>query len=96
MLQVAVSTTRQAQVDEFVSIHSDGSLQAGRVAALDTLASQFFAVPTSRAQLYEEASSLGQNLGESAKYYLKVMEKLANGTDAFVEKEAKRYVSIVS
>lgn len=61
---------------------------------MDTLASQFFAVPTSRAQLYQEASSLGESLGTSAKYYLKVMEKLTNGTETFVEKEAKRFVLI--
>lgn len=70
--------------------------KAGRVATLDTLASQIFsAVPTSRAELYAEATKLGATLGESAKYYLRVMDKLVNGTEGFVEKEAKRLANIL-
>lgn len=68
-------------------------VQAGRVASLDSLASQFFtALPSSRAELYDEAVVLGKDLGVGAAYYLKVMEKLVNGTENYVEKEAKRYV----
>lgn len=51
-------------------------------------------VPTSRAELYKEASALGASVGESAKYYLRVMEKLTNGTETYVEKEAKRSVML--
>lgn len=66
--------------------------KAGRVAALDSLALQFFSVPTSRAQIYEEAQTLGKTLGDSAAYYLRVMQKLVNGTDDYLEKETKRCV----
>ncbi|KAF8313568.1 protein disulfide isomerase [Clavulina sp. PMI_390] len=69
--------------------------QAGRVASLDTLASQFVSLPNTRAQLYQEALSLGETLGEKGKYYLKVMEKLTNGTEGYIEKEAKRLATIL-
>lgn len=47
-------------------------------------------MPISRAKLYEEASTLGQGIGDSAKYYLRVMEKLVDGAEDYVEKETKR------
>jgi protein disulfide-isomerase A6 len=66
-------------------------IQAGRVASLDSLAAQFFtALPTSRSSVLEEASAVGATLGDSASYYLKVMQKVVNGTEDYVEKEAKR------
>lgn len=58
--------------------------------SLDVLASQFSSVPTSRARLYKEASTLGEQIGHGAKYYLRVMEKLLSGTEDYVEKETKR------
>jgi len=70
---------------------------AGRVATLDTLASQFFAAaPTSRVSIYEKATTLGETLGDDASYYLRVMQKLVNGTDDYVEKEARRLASILN
>ncbi len=68
-------------------------LQAGRVAALDALASRIYsAIPTSRQQIFDEAISLSESLGSAAEYYLRVMKKVVNGTEDFVAKETKRYV----
>jgi len=70
---------------------------AGRVPPLDSLASQFFtAASTSRASIYEKATVLGQSLGDDASYYLRVMQKLVNGTEDYIEKEAKRLTSILN
>jgi len=67
--------------------------QAGRVASLDALASQFSGA--SRVHLYEEASTLGQSIGDGTKYYLRVMEKLLSGTEDYVVKETKRLATIL-
>jgi len=99
-------TTGRSEADftDFLNEHcgtfraSGGGLneQAGRVAHLDVLASKFFsAEPASRAQLYEEASTLIQSIGDGAKYYLRVMEKLVNGSEGFVEKETNRLGTIL-
>lgn len=60
------------------------------MASLDALASQFSGA--SRVHLYEEASALGQSIGDGTKYYLRVMEKLLSGTEDYVVKETKRWV----
>jgi len=63
------------------------------VAPLDALASQFSGA--SRVRLYEEASTLGQSIGDGTKYYLRVMEKLLSGTEDYVVKETKRLATIL-
>ncbi|KAI0322608.1 thioredoxin-like protein [Amylostereum chailletii] len=76
----------------------DGGLndEAGRVPDLDTLASKFFvATGAARDALFKEASVLAAEAGSSAKHYLRVMEKVVNGTEDYVEKETKRLASIL-
>lgn len=69
------------------------SLQAGRLPELDSLASQFFsATGAARDAIYKDASQLAENLGPAATHYVRVMEKVVNGSEEYVEKEAKRYV----
>lgn len=67
--------------------------QAGRVAQLDDLASQFFmAAGDARTEIYKEASELAAEVGPAAKHYMRVMEKVVNGTEDYVSKESKRCV----
>jgi protein disulfide-isomerase A6 len=42
--------------------------------------------------VYKEAVALAAAAGETSKHYLKVMEKVANSTEAYFEKESKRLV----
>jgi protein disulfide-isomerase A6 len=59
------------------------------------LARQFFvATGDARDALYKQATALGASAGAASKHYLRVMEKLVNGTEGYVEKEAKRYVTM--
>ncbi|KAJ7756451.1 protein disulfide isomerase [Mycena maculata] len=70
--------------------------QAGRHPEFDALASKFFvAVGDARASLLEEASALAASAGVASKHYLRVMEKLVNGTEGYLEKETKRLESIL-
>ncbi|KAF5367576.1 hypothetical protein D9758_003706 [Tetrapyrgos nigripes] len=71
--------------------------EAGRVPELDVLASKFF-VATSDAKnsVYQEALSLATSFGERSKHYLRVMEKIVNGTEDYIEKEVSRLESILS
>ncbi|KAF8340496.1 protein disulfide isomerase [Cantharellus anzutake] len=94
----------EADFTEFLNKHCgthravDGGLNdaAGRVAALDILASRIYAVvPASRSQIYDEAVVLSKALGSSADYYLRVMKKLVNSTEDYVSKEAKRLATIL-
>lgn len=63
------------------------------MASLDTLAASLFsALPESRAAIYEEAQEIAKSVGEAGAYYIRVMEKIVNGGEAYVEKETKRYV----
>jgi protein disulfide-isomerase A6 len=67
--------------------------QAGRLPALDALAHKFFlAASDARASLLKEAVVLAETAGLVSKHYIRVMEKLVNGTEGYVEKEAKRCV----
>ena len=43
-----------------------------------------------RDSLYKEATALAASAGAASKHYLRVMEKLVNGTEGYVEKEVKR------
>jgi protein disulfide-isomerase A6 len=68
-------------------------VQAGRLADFDALASKFFvAAADARATLLKDALALAETAGVVSKHYIRVMEKLVNGTEGYVEKEAKRCV----
>ncbi|TFK40373.1 thioredoxin-like protein [Crucibulum laeve] len=70
--------------------------EAGRVAEFDALAKKFFvASADARDSLYKEALSLASSAGAASKHYLRVMEKVVNGTEGYVQKEAKRLASIL-
>jgi len=70
--------------------------KAGRLPALDALAHKFFvAASDARASLLKEAVVLAETAGLVSKHYIRVMEKLVNGTEGYVEKEAKRLESIL-
>ncbi|KZT20154.1 protein disulfide isomerase [Neolentinus lepideus HHB14362 ss-1] len=69
---------------------------AGRLPELDTLASKFFvATGEVRDVVYKEALSLAAKAGASGKHYLRVMEKVVNGTEDYVERESQRLASIL-
>jgi protein disulfide-isomerase A6 len=66
--------------------------QAGRYVELDTLAQKFYTAPASaRDSLYSEALEIVATADSAAKHYVRVMEKLANGSAGYIEKETKRY-----
>jgi len=62
----------------------------------DSLASKFFvAAGSARDAIYKEAITLASELGPASRHYLRVMEKIANGTEDYVAKESKRSVFFV-
>lgn len=70
--------------------------QAGRHAELDTLAQKFYAASASaRDSLYSEALDIVATAGSAAKHYVRVMEKLTNGSAGYIEKESKRLEGIL-
>ncbi|KAF8233197.1 disulfide isomerase [Tricholoma matsutake] len=70
--------------------------KAGRLAEFDSLAHQFFiATADARDSLYKQATVLAASAGTASRHYLRVMEKLVNGTEGYVEKETKRLASIL-
>ncbi|KAJ7475860.1 thioredoxin-like protein [Mycena latifolia] len=70
--------------------------QAGRLPEFDALAGKFFgAVGDVRASLLKEAAALAASAGVVSNHYLRVMEKLVNGTEGYLEKETKRLESIL-
>ena len=71
-----------------------GSLndQAGRVPEFDSLASKFFdATGDARQAILKDAEVLAKTIGPLAKHYVKVMEKVVNGSEAYLENETNRY-----
>jgi protein disulfide-isomerase A6 len=57
------------------------------------LASKFFtATGAARDAIYKEASALAAQIGPAATHYVRVMEKVINGTEDYITKESKRYV----
>lgn len=71
------------------------ALQAGRLPDFDSLASRFLvATGDARNTIFKEASILATNAGATSKHYLRVMEKVVNGTEAYLEKESKRYAPV--
>ncbi|KAJ8585743.1 protein disulfide isomerase [Rhizopogon salebrosus TDB-379] len=71
--------------------------EAGRIAELDTLAQKFLAAAgDARDYIYKEALTLSGSLGETANQYIRVMEKIVNNSESYIEKESKRLASILS
>lgn len=69
---------------------------AGRHPEIDSLASRFVAATGSaRDTLFQDAQLFAGAFGQKYKYYLRVMEKVINGTEDYVEKESKRLQSIL-
>lgn len=52
----------------------------------------FISAGSARNSIYQEAVALGDKAGTASKHYLRVMEKLVNGAEGYLEKESKRYV----
>jgi protein disulfide-isomerase A6 len=48
------------------------------------------ATSDARDAIVKEASLLADEVGDTSKHYLRVMEKVVSGTEAYLEKEAKR------
>ncbi|KII85007.1 hypothetical protein PLICRDRAFT_126437 [Plicaturopsis crispa FD-325 SS-3] len=70
--------------------------EAGRLPDFDSLASKFLvATGDARNTIFKEASILATNAGATSKHYLRVMEKVVNGTEAYLEKESKRLSAIL-
>ncbi|KAI0783773.1 protein disulfide isomerase [Abortiporus biennis] len=70
--------------------------KAGRLPELDALAAKFFdATASARDSILKEASTIAATVGPAAKHYLRVMEKVVNGSDEYLEKESKRLASIL-
>ncbi|KAH9848773.1 protein disulfide isomerase [Lenzites betulinus] len=68
----------------------------GRLAELDKLAAKFYEESaTTRQTLLKEASNLAATLGDGAKHYLRVMEKVVNGSEEYLEKESTRLANIL-
>ncbi|KAI0071063.1 protein disulfide isomerase [Panus rudis PR-1116 ss-1] len=69
---------------------------AGRFPEFDALAAKFFsATGDDRQTVLKEAEVLLKKAGEGAKHYLKVMEKVVNGSEEYIAKETKRLTSIL-
>ena len=69
---------------------------AGRHPEFDSIASRFIvASESARNTLFQDAQLIAQAFGTKYKYYLRVMEKLLNNTEDFVEKESKRLNGIL-
>lgn len=67
---------------------------AGRLPEFDTLASQFVAAAgEARDAIYKDASALAASVGPTASHYVRVMEKVVNGSEEYLEKETKRCVT---
>lgn len=87
---VVVSMTRWVTCKPLMKPSSE-TVQAGRIAELDTLAQKFLgAAGDARDYIYKEALTLSESLGETAKHYIRVMEKVVNDQESYIEKESKR------
>ncbi|KAI0330762.1 protein disulfide isomerase [Cubamyces sp. BRFM 1775] len=68
----------------------------GRLEELDKLAAKFYEESaTVRQELLKEATELAATLGGAAKHYLRVMEKVVNGSEEYLEKESNRLGTIL-
>ncbi|OJA12426.1 hypothetical protein AZE42_03387 [Rhizopogon vesiculosus] len=71
--------------------------EAGRIPELDTLAQKFLAAAgDARDYIYKEALTVSGSLGETANQYIRIMEKIVNNSESYIEKESKRLASILS
>lgn len=67
--------------------------EAGRLPDFDTLASKFYgAAADARSAVYDEAVALAATAGSTAQQYLKVMQKVVNGSEEYIVKESNRCV----
>lgn len=65
--------------------------QAGRLEQLDALAQKFLAATgNARDAIYKEAVIVSDAIGAASNHYLRVMEKVVNSSEAYIEKESKR------
>jgi len=72
------------------------SALAGRLPELDELATKFFdATAAVRQTIFKDASALAATVGPAASHYIRVMEKVVNGSEAYIEKEALRLATIL-
>ncbi|ESK94635.1 disulfide isomerase [Moniliophthora roreri MCA 2997] len=70
--------------------------EAGLVPEFDALATKFFvATADARDAVYKEALTLASTVGDASKHYLRVMEKVVNGSEEYLEKETKRLEAIL-
>ncbi|OAX39551.1 protein disulfide isomerase [Rhizopogon vinicolor AM-OR11-026] len=71
--------------------------EAGRIPELDTLAQKFLAAAgDARDYIYKEALTVSGSLGETANQYIRIMEKIVNNSESYIEKESRRLASILS
>lgn len=69
---------------------------AGRLPDLDALAVKFFsATGDARKTVYDEAVAVAAAFGTQGQHYLKVMQKVVNGSEAYLTKESARLKSIL-
>ncbi|KAG6817654.1 hypothetical protein H0H87_005411 [Tephrocybe sp. NHM501043] len=70
--------------------------QAGRLAEFDVLASKFFTASAgARDAIFKEATLLAASAGAASKHYLRVMEKVVNSSEAYIQKESTRLAKIL-
>ena len=68
------------------------SLQAGRIPQLDELASKFISSAAgARTAILDEAKKLAKSADSTAQHYLRVMQKIASGSEEYLAKETARY-----
>ena len=68
-------------------------MKAGLIPEFDALAAKFFAaVSDVRSSILEEATALAKGAGATAQHYLKVMSKVVNGSEEYLQKESARSV----
>jgi protein disulfide-isomerase A6 len=59
---------------------------------LDELASKFLVATSDlRDSIYKEALVVADAAGSASKHYIRVMEKIVNGSEEYLDKEVKRY-----
>jgi len=70
--------------------------EAGRITHFDELAAEFFAATgAARQTIYEKAKTLVDEANTTSKHYLRVMDKLVNGAEEYLQKEKGRLANIL-
>ena len=81
----------QYSVMKYKYLYTHFPLQAGRLKSMDALAAEFVAAAGgARDALVKKALAAG----DDAKHYVRVMQKVVGGSEEYIEKEVKRYMSI--